>query len=132
MPYDESLVERVRKKLSRRKSVEEKKMFGGLGFLLNGNMLAAGNQSSRCSALQRVLSFILVLRLAPPQHQTVLLQRVIGRVEEHDGTLLGRSKFTVRRDSRRLNELADLLPKRRHRQLAVGNVLRIQHGLILA
>lgn len=30
--------DRVRKLLSRRKGFEEKRMFGGLGFLLNGNM----------------------------------------------------------------------------------------------
>jgi TfoX/Sxy family transcriptional regulator of competence genes len=39
MAFDESLADRIRKGLSRRKGVEEKKMFGGLGFLLNGNML---------------------------------------------------------------------------------------------
>ena len=38
MPFSETLAERVRKRLSRRKGIEEKKMFGGLGFLLNGNM----------------------------------------------------------------------------------------------
>ena len=32
------LIERVRKHLRRRKGFEEKKMFGGTGFLLNGNM----------------------------------------------------------------------------------------------
>ena len=39
MPFNESLAERIRKALSRRKNIEEKKMFGGIGFLLNGNML---------------------------------------------------------------------------------------------
>jgi TfoX/Sxy family transcriptional regulator of competence genes len=38
MPYDESLVAKVRKLLGRRKSLSEKKMFGGLGFLLHGNI----------------------------------------------------------------------------------------------
>ena len=38
MPYSESLAERIRQRLSRRKGIEEKKMFGGIGFLLNGNM----------------------------------------------------------------------------------------------
>ena len=39
MAYDETLAARIRQHLARRKNVEEKKMFGGVGFLLNGNML---------------------------------------------------------------------------------------------
>lgn len=38
MAYDEQLAARIHKALARRKSIEEKKMFGGVGFLLNGNM----------------------------------------------------------------------------------------------
>jgi hypothetical protein len=36
--YDEKLADRVRKLLAKRKGIAEKKMFGGLAFLLNGNM----------------------------------------------------------------------------------------------
>jgi hypothetical protein len=39
MAFDESLAARIRDALARRKGVVEKKMFGGVGFLLNGNML---------------------------------------------------------------------------------------------
>ncbi len=39
MAFDESLAARIRQQLARRKNVEEKKMFGGIGFLLNGNLL---------------------------------------------------------------------------------------------
>jgi TfoX/Sxy family transcriptional regulator of competence genes len=39
MAFNEALAERVRKLLSRRKNITEKKMFGGIGFLLNGNLL---------------------------------------------------------------------------------------------
>jgi TfoX/Sxy family transcriptional regulator of competence genes len=39
MPFSESLASRVRDALIRSRGVEEKKMFGGVGFLLNGNML---------------------------------------------------------------------------------------------
>ena len=39
MAFDETLAERIRQALARRKNVEEKKMFGGICFLLNGNML---------------------------------------------------------------------------------------------
>ena len=38
MPFDEHLVERVRKMLRRRNGAAERKMFGGVAFLLNGNM----------------------------------------------------------------------------------------------
>ena len=39
MAYDLLLGERIRTSLSPKKGIEEKKMFGGLGFLLHGNML---------------------------------------------------------------------------------------------
>ena len=38
MAYDEKLAQRVRKVLARRRGIAEKKMFGGLSFLVNGNM----------------------------------------------------------------------------------------------
>src|SRR5438128_2309785 len=38
MAFNEQLAERIRKVLARRKGIAEKKMFGGIGFLLNGNM----------------------------------------------------------------------------------------------
>jgi TfoX/Sxy family transcriptional regulator of competence genes len=38
MAYDEAVAERLRKVLARRKGVNEKKMFGGIAFLMNGNM----------------------------------------------------------------------------------------------
>src|SRR5215471_10884976 len=39
MAFDESLAARIRDALARKRGVEEKKMFGGVGFLLHGNML---------------------------------------------------------------------------------------------
>jgi TfoX/Sxy family transcriptional regulator of competence genes len=39
MAFDESLAARIRGALARKKGIEEKKMFGGIGFLLSGNML---------------------------------------------------------------------------------------------
>jgi TfoX/Sxy family transcriptional regulator of competence genes len=39
MAFSEALAARIRQRLARRKNVEEKKMFGGVGFLLHGNML---------------------------------------------------------------------------------------------
>ena len=46
MAFDETLVERVRRRLSRRKNIEEKKMFGGTAFLLNGNLLVGVRKDS--------------------------------------------------------------------------------------
>jgi TfoX/Sxy family transcriptional regulator of competence genes len=38
MAYDEKLADRVREVLRRRRGVQEKNMFGGLSFLVNGHM----------------------------------------------------------------------------------------------
>ena len=39
MAFSAAVAERIRQALARRKNVEEKKLFGCAGFLLNGNML---------------------------------------------------------------------------------------------
>lgn len=39
MAYDEALAQRLREALKGQKGVVEKKMFGGVGFILRGNML---------------------------------------------------------------------------------------------
>lgn len=46
MAYSESLAGRIRDALARRLHIEEKKMFGGVGFLLHGNMLVGVWQDS--------------------------------------------------------------------------------------
>ena len=38
MPYSQQLAERIRHRFSHRQGIVEKKMFGGVGFLLHGNM----------------------------------------------------------------------------------------------
>ncbi len=38
MAFDDKLAERIRQRLGQRAGLKEKKMFGGLAFLLNGNM----------------------------------------------------------------------------------------------
>src|SRR5215207_2069785 len=40
MAFDEKLAERIRKQLASVPGVVEKRMFGGIAFLLNGNMCA--------------------------------------------------------------------------------------------
>ena len=38
MAFDNKLAERIRQRLGKRAGLTEKKMFGGIAFLLNGNM----------------------------------------------------------------------------------------------
>ncbi len=44
MPYDEKLAQQLRQALSTRAGVSEQRMFGGLCFLLHGNMLCGVNR----------------------------------------------------------------------------------------
>jgi TfoX/Sxy family transcriptional regulator of competence genes len=41
MAYDEDLADRIRELIAAQRGVEEKRMFGGLAFLINGNMSVA-------------------------------------------------------------------------------------------
>jgi TfoX/Sxy family transcriptional regulator of competence genes len=41
MAYDEHLADRIRELIAAERGVEEKRMFGGLAFLINGNMSVA-------------------------------------------------------------------------------------------
>jgi TfoX/Sxy family transcriptional regulator of competence genes len=43
MAYDEALAERIRELLGTEKGVTEQKMFGGLGFMIGGNMAIAAS-----------------------------------------------------------------------------------------
>jgi TfoX/Sxy family transcriptional regulator of competence genes len=43
MAYDEELAERIRALVAKEQSVAEKKMFGGLAFLVGGNMAIAAS-----------------------------------------------------------------------------------------
>jgi TfoX/Sxy family transcriptional regulator of competence genes len=43
MAYDEDLADRIRELVGRERELTEKKMFGGLAFLINGNMSVAAS-----------------------------------------------------------------------------------------
>jgi hypothetical protein len=62
MAFDETLAERIRECLSRRKNVEEKKMFGCICFFINGNALAG------------VWKDKLIARLGPDEGEAALLE----------------------------------------------------------
>ena len=60
MPYDEHLAHRVRSALGARENLTERKMFGGIAFMLNGNV-ATG-----------VLGDELLVRLDPEEYDRAL------------------------------------------------------------
>jgi hypothetical protein len=62
MAFDESLAARIRAALTRRKGIDEKKMFGGVCFLLNGNLLVGVWKDS------------LIARLGPDEGEAALLE----------------------------------------------------------
>ena len=43
MPYDEDLADRIRELIGTEPGLTEKKMFGGLAFLINGNMAVSAS-----------------------------------------------------------------------------------------
>jgi TfoX/Sxy family transcriptional regulator of competence genes len=43
MAYDRDLTDRIRELIATERGVEEKRMFGGLAFLINGNMSVAAS-----------------------------------------------------------------------------------------
>ena len=60
MPYDLKLADRIRARIAGLPSLEEKKMFGGVGFLLNGNMACGVHKDS------------LVVRFNPEKHAELM------------------------------------------------------------
>ncbi|EAQ80825.1 TfoX/Sxy family protein [Blastopirellula marina] len=71
MPYDEQLASRVRGLLQRKRGVTEKKMFGGLAFLLNGNMCVGVSRDA------------LIVRIGPDAYEEALTEE---HVREFDFT----------------------------------------------
>ena len=71
MPFDEDLAARIRHALARKKNIEEKRMFGGIGFLLHGNMLVGVWKNS------------LIVRVGPDGYNDALLE---AHVKEFDIT----------------------------------------------
>jgi TfoX N-terminal domain len=63
MAFDETLAARTRKALGKRAGLTEKQMFGGLAFLLRGNM-AVGVHASE-----------MIVRLAPEETDAALAER---------------------------------------------------------
>lgn len=62
MAYDEAVAQRVREMMHDIPGVTEKKMFGGIAFMVNGNMCAG------------VVNRELMLRVGPAQYEKALSQ----------------------------------------------------------
>lgn len=71
MPYDEQLASRVRGLLQRKRGVTEKRMFGGLAFLHNGNMIVGVSRD------------LLIARIGPDAYEEALQEE---HVREFDFT----------------------------------------------
>ena len=71
MVYDETLARRIRDLVLDLPGVEEKRMFGGVGFLLHGNLACGVNKED------------LILRLSPEQARAAL---ELPHVREFDMT----------------------------------------------
>jgi hypothetical protein len=70
MAYDEALADDVRALLGGEPGLTEKKMFGGLAFLVNGNMaVAASGQGG------------LLVRCDPAQTDDLVVDEHVGRME---------------------------------------------------
>lgn len=67
MATDDAVVERVRQVLKRRKGISERKMFGGIAFMLNGNMVCGVNNKD------------LVLRLGDERAAKALMDLIRGK-----------------------------------------------------
>jgi len=74
MAYSEALANRVREALARKKGVEEKRMMGGLGFMIGGHM-ALG-----------IVGDQLMVRVGPDAYQ-----RALRRVHAREMDFTGRS-----------------------------------------
>ena len=63
MVYDESLATRIKALLRGKKGIVEKKMFGGVAFLLNGNMAVGVNKEN------------LIVRVDANEHDRLLAKK---------------------------------------------------------
>jgi len=62
MAYDEGLAQRIREVLQEQQNVVEKKMFGGIAFMVNGNMCCG------------VVKDTLMARVGPDAYESALAQ----------------------------------------------------------
>jgi hypothetical protein len=69
MPYDEGLAERIRDIFDERSDVVEKKMFGGLCFMVSGHMCCG------------IVGDTLMARVGPDAHEECLKQKYVKEMD---------------------------------------------------
>jgi TfoX/Sxy family transcriptional regulator of competence genes len=72
MAFDEKLVTRVRENLGVKRGITEKKMFGGIAFLLNGKMFCGVRKDE------------LMVRVGPKNHNKAVSHKHV-RIMNHGG-----------------------------------------------
>lgn len=68
MAFDEGVAQRVREMMTDVSSVTEKKMFGGIAFMVNGNMCVG------------IVKDQLMLRVAPDQYEALLKKDFVSEM----------------------------------------------------
>jgi TfoX/Sxy family transcriptional regulator of competence genes len=69
MAYDETLAERVRNTLRNQRGVTERKMFGGIAFMLHGHMFVG------------ILSDSLMARVGPERYENALAKKGVRKMD---------------------------------------------------
>ena len=70
MAYDEEFADRVRDALSMREGLTERKMFGGMGFMIDGNMACGVTSTSE-----------LMVRVPPEDYDAALAEEHVREFE---------------------------------------------------
>ena len=77
MAYDEGLADRVREVVAGESGLAEKRMFGGLAFLISGHMAVASGKDG------------LLLRVDPAQTPSLVSEPLVGRFQMRGRELSG-------------------------------------------
>ncbi len=78
MPYDEDLANRLRELLAHEDGITERRMFGGLAFLLHGNMSVSASRNGG-----------LLVRIDPADTDAVLARRHVAPMQMGGRTMAG-------------------------------------------
>ena len=99
MAYDEDLANRIRELLSGEDAVTEKKMFGGLAFLLNGNMaVGASGQGG------------LLVRIDPDESDEAIAREHVSLMEMGGRSMTGWIRVAPEGDGAHLIWMVEVVP----------------------
>ena len=94
MAYDEEFADRVRDALSGRDGLTERKMFGGIGFMIGGNMACGVTSTDE-----------LMVRVPPEDHDAALKEKHV-REFEMSGKKMGGWLIVAREGTESAEDLA--------------------------